>query len=245
MSAKANPIRLASLAWASLFPKDRHARRVAAWKHGTLPRVPITDIFPAIHNTDVNLVRAFDRLPGTSLDVYEITLLAAIVRVMDASNILEIGTFDGNTALNLAVNTPAEARITTVDLPRAWDGQLALEIPKSSRNVTDRSRLGLQYRDTPYAEKIRQVLADSATLDWSSFQKPFDLAFIDGCHHYEYVKSDTRNVRKCLKPGGVLVWHDYGESADVSRAVDEAATEMPVKAVSGTRFAIGINTVNG
>lgn len=234
-------MRLASIAWASLFPKDRWARRIAAWRYGALPRVPITDIFPTICDTNVTLVRAFNRSTGTSLDVYEVTLLAAIVRHIGATNILEIGTYDGNTALNLSANAPADATITTVDLPPDWDGELALTVPRSSRNVTDRSRLGLQYRDSCYAPKIKQIFADSATLDWSTFRKPFDMAFIDGCHHYKYVRSDTNNVRKYLKAGGILVWHDYGESADVSRVVDETSRSIPIKAVSGTRFAIGIN----
>ena len=69
---------------------------------------------------------------------------------------------------------------------------------------------------------------------------PFDFAFIDGCHFYDYVKVDTRNCVSHMKPGGLVVWHDYGMIEDVSRAVDEwsPATGIPVSVVAGTRLAI-------
>ena len=39
----------------------------------------------------------------------------------------------------------------------------------------------------------------------------FDLIFIDGDHHYEYVKSDTQKVfEHLLHDQSIVVWHDYG-----------------------------------
>ena len=188
----------------------------------------------------VTILNTFDRLAGTSLDVPEIILLAAIVKFSNAKRIVEIGTYDGNTALNLAANSPDDATVVTIDLPPEWSGGFAINVPQGAANVTDRGKIGAQYRNTPYSNKIKQVYADSATIDWSEMQVPFDMAFIDGCHCYEYVEADTSNLLRNLKAGGILVWHDYGQYRDVSQVVDETAKTIPVNAVSGTRLAIAI-----
>src|SRR5204862_498837 len=113
-------------------------------------------------------------------------------------------------------------------------------IPELYVYVTDRNTVGAQYKKHPeQAKKIIQVFGDSASLDWNALQGPFDLVFIDGCHHYSYVKSDTQNALKQLRKGGVIAWHDYGMIEDVSKAVDETAG-MDKFVIRGTRLAIGI-----
>jgi hypothetical protein len=146
--------------WTRLVPKDPTVGRMAYWRHGSLPRVPITEVFRGIEQVDVTILRTFDREIGTSLDAQEMMVLAAVAKFTGAKNLLEIGTFDGNTALNLAANSPPEARVTTVDLPPDWNGQWVVPVPRTFRNVTDRKRVGLQYRDTVYAHKIHQVYCD-------------------------------------------------------------------------------------
>lgn len=222
-----------------MFSKDQEARWIASWAYGRIPRVPITEVFPGIESVDTTILRTFDRVRGTSLDAKEILILAAIVKYTNAKSILEIGTSYGNTTLNLAANSPNDATITTIDLPPDWDGQLKIKVPKSYRNVGNRNRIGSQYKDTKYSRKIIQVFGDSVEIDWSQMSTPFDLVLIDGCHHYEYVKKDTQNAIKYLKSGGILIWHDYGAVRHVSRAVDEAAKELKINAIQGTKFAIG------
>lgn len=223
-----------------LLPKDPTASEIADWQHGVLPRVPITELFQGLEAVDVKILRTFDRLPGTSILPFELMILVAIVKLIDARNILEIGTFDGNTALNLAANSAPDAAVTTVDLPPDWDGQLELDIPSTAKNVTDRKKLGAQYKSSEYSHKVTQVLCDSAKIDWDKMPTPFDLVFIDGCHFYDYVRRDTDNAIRYLKPGGVVAWHDYGSSGDVSRAVDETAKKFKVRAIQGSRLAVGI-----
>jgi predicted O-methyltransferase YrrM len=163
-----------------------------------------------------------------------------MVRHLAPLRVLEIGTFDGNTTLTLAANSPSHSCITTVDLPRDWQGSLHLAVSAEYVNVTNRDRVGSQATLTPYASKVSQVFGDSAQLDWSTLGGPFDLIFIDGCHAYDYVRSDTANARRHLVPGGLLVWHDYGMIEDVSRAVDEVTGLKLLTAIRGTRLAIGI-----
>lgn len=219
--------------------KDLEAYRITTWHHGRLPRTHLTQVFPGIESVSVNLLNLYQRKTGLSTDAGELMALCAIERFMNAKNIVEIGTYDGNTALNLAANLPHAGRVTSIDLPPDWDRQFVYDVPNSHWNVTDRGKIGIQYRGTPYEGRIRQVLGDSAKVDWQALDPPFDMIFIDGCHYRDYVQADTENALKHLRMGGVIVWHDYGDIKDVSRVVDETAKRITVRAIRGTRLAVG------
>jgi predicted O-methyltransferase YrrM len=218
-------------------PLAYHA--VGTWTFGELERIDVTQVFPGIEEAEVILANALGGSVETSLTVHEAAVLCAIVRFTHARRILEVGTYDGRTALNLAANSPVDGMITTIDLPAAWNRHLALDVPSYAMNVTSVPALGLKYRDTPYAHRIRQVYGDSAVLDWSTLGVPFDVVFIDGCHSYEYVKSDTQKALASVRRGGLLIWHDYGMIEDVSRVVDETASLLRVHALRSTSFSVG------
>jgi predicted O-methyltransferase YrrM len=236
-----------SLAWVlrGHLVKDPVFARQMYWYTGTLPRVPLTQLLPSARDVDVVLPRAFDRTGGTSITVEEACHLAAIAKATGARKALEIGTFDGNTTLVLATNLGDAGQVVTVDLPPDFQAeqQDGLALPGAELNLTPRGELGRQYRGHPYASRIRQVYGDSAKLDWGALGGPFDLIFIDGCHSESYVRSDSLNALGQLAPAGVIVWHDYGMIADVSRAVDrlaQEATGLRISAIEGTRLAVGL-----
>ena len=62
----------------------------------------------------------------------------------------------------------------------------------------------------------------------------FDLAFIDGCHEYDFVYGDILRCKKLVREGGVLCGHDYNKKAwpGVYRAVGELVPDA--KRVKGT-----------
>jgi predicted O-methyltransferase YrrM len=244
--ALGSPITAIKLVWRRLFPfgivpKDKEAYRIGSWSYGKLKRQPVAEIFPGIEKVSITVHRSFDRNITTSIDTQELMVLCGIIKLRNSKNILEIGTFNGNTALNMAVNAAAEAKITTLDLPENWDGKYKIEVPGLYVNVTDRKTVGAHYREHPeQAAKITQVYGDSAGLDWKTLQGPFDLVFIDGNHHYKYVMSDTEHALQHLSLKGIMVWHDYGMIEDVSKAVDSFEGKLQLYAVRGTRIAIGI-----
>lgn len=223
----------------SLRPKHRSAYRIGGWGDGKIAREPVAAVLGDAVSADVSIVRALDREPDISVDLFELGCLCAIVRDRKPKRLVEIGTWDGNTTVNLAANAPPDAIVTTIDLPPDWSGgEMALEIKPMQENVTDRARVAIQYKGSPYESRIRQVWGDSAKVDYSKLDGPFDFAFIDGCHDYAYVKKDTDNVLAHLAPKGIVAWHDYGSSKDVSRAVDEYAESLPIRVIEGTRLAI-------
>ncbi len=43
---------------------------------------------------------------------------------------------------------------------------------------------------------------------------PVDAAIIDGDHSKLGVQTDTWLARACIRPGGVIIWHDYSETTN-------------------------------
>ena len=59
-------------------------------------------------------------------------------------------------------------------------------------------------------KNIIQLTGNSLTFDFKGLDKKFDLIFIDGNHHYDFVKNDTEKVFKHLiHENSIIVWHDY------------------------------------
>jgi predicted O-methyltransferase YrrM len=231
---------LSTAAYNALRMRDPEARRVARWRHGAAPRTGVTEVFPGIEHVDVTTLRAFDRTVDTSIDPYELLVLCAIARFRAPATILEIGTFDGGTTLNLAANTSQDARVVTVDLPEGWDGEFSYDVPADLRNFTgSEGPRRRQYAGTAYEERIRQVYGDSAQLDWTKLADHADLVFIDGNHYRDYVVKDTEGALSVLAPGGLIVWHDYSFMKDVADAVDSFQASLDIRAISGTRLAVG------
>jgi predicted O-methyltransferase YrrM len=225
-----------------LTPPDPAVGTMTYWWHGALPREPVERVFGNASVESLHILNPGRRDQDTSVTLFELSCILMAMRSVDARRVLEIGTFDGNTTLNIAANLPAGGEVTTIDLPIEAPSELALALEKPrERNITDRSILGEQFRGRQCPGRIRQVLGDSAKLDFAALGKGFDLAFIDGCHAYNYVKSDTEKVLSVMRPGGVILWHDYAMMESVSRAVDEFGGRFAsLCALEGTRIAVGI-----
>lgn len=49
-----------------------------------------------------------------------------------------------------------------------------------------------------------------------------DLIIVDVCHKYEYVKSDSKNAFRILRPKGWILWPDYRNGwSDVDKYFEE------------------------
>jgi predicted O-methyltransferase YrrM len=168
----------------------------------------------------------------------ELVYLALLARHLEAKRIFEIGTFRGRTALNFALNTPDDAVIHTMDLPPGGDRDAKLA---ADRSIVARSLTGIDYAGKDVAGKIRQIYGDSATFDFSPYYGTMDLVFVDGAHHYDAVVSDTEQALKMTRPGGFIVWHDfgnYGDYNDVTRAVLDRIPGDQVIQIGSSQLAV-------
>lgn len=114
--------------------------------------------------------------------------------VLKANNAVEIGTFMGITAAELARALPADATLYCVD-PYPGGGEPLQQIAR--RQIARAGALS----------KVRMVRADS-TGAVASLPSQVDFFFVDGDHSYEGLANDWKIVKQLLRPGGIAAFHD-------------------------------------
>ena len=177
----------------------------------------------AIASKPIHLVESKKRKGNVRLS--ELAVLAkAAALVPPGQEIVEIGTFDGRTTLNLAVNSAPTSRVFTIDLPAKTQTKLPLRA--GEREFIDKPVSGERYGKCPApwrdaSAKIVQFLGDSAAYDWLAHYGKAGLVFVDGSHSYQYALSDSELAFRLAGPGAMIVWHDYGVWKGVTQALDE------------------------
>jgi len=173
----------------------------------------------------------------------ELLFLALLVRHMRPHRVFEFGTLQGRTTLNLALNLPTTSRIFTLNLcvenQQSFDGwhkQDELLVRENHGNI------GRLFWEAEVEHRITQLWGDSLTFDFTSYKEAMSFVFIDGNRQYEYVMSDSENGRRMLRPGGLLVWHDYNYVDSVTDAVDDFCRDNALlcKTVSQLTIAFSI-----
>lgn len=134
-------------------------------------------------------------LSGSSLAT-DFALLQLLCRKYAVQDYLEIGTWRGESAANVAHFVD---RVTTFNL---GDEQLrSLGLPS---DYVDAHRFF-----SKDISNIQHVFGDSQTFDFHQLNQRFDLIFIDGDHSTQAVRHDTKKLIPFLKnEKSILVWHD-------------------------------------
>ncbi|MBI2516061.1 MAG: class I SAM-dependent methyltransferase [Opitutae bacterium] len=153
--------------------------------------------------------------------------LCTLARGIDARRILEVGTYNGASAINFALACP-EAKVTTYDI-RPESGEL------------------LATAETEVRSQIDRRIANFATEDNRlAVEPPYDFIFIDGDHRLESVRRDSALALRCIRPGGIIAWHDYRHVGsewlqglnEVPEALNELAKHHPLRLLCGTTVAV-------
>lgn len=187
-----------------------------------------------------------------SLLTLESCLLIALVKVIDARRIFEIGTFNGNTALLLANNTPQDAIITTMDLPADEIEMVEeTELDLTDANQNDQYLRQVFKTNGPFyinrapvevQSKIQLIHQNSNYFDPAAagLLGTQDLVFVDGGHDLATIENDTLKALQMLKPDGVIVWHDYLSKihTEVEQYLREFAVGRKVLAIGSTMFCV-------
>jgi predicted O-methyltransferase YrrM len=211
---------------------DQRKRLVARF-----PTQELTEIFPDMSSLNVSL-EDFRFKPG-NVSFDELVVIATLTRHLKPKIVFEFGTFDGNTTLQMARNSPSDCVIYTLDLPEGQHRAM-LRLDPGDTLMMGNSMVRFQGREE--ARKIRVLRSDSATYDYSSLRKKVDLVFIDGAHSYEYVANDTEKGLEMLARGGVIVWHDYMVWNDVTDYLNERSGRLSLKHIRGTSLVMLENT---
>jgi hypothetical protein len=218
---------------------SRARRGVRRETHATvLPQVKWSEV---LVRGPIRLVET-DKADG-NVNLAELAILAqAAAATPPGASVVEIGTFDGRTTLNLAVNA-AQARVFTLDLPP--DERAAFALAPGERQYVDKPQPGARFRACGPAwraasQRITQLLGDSATFDWTPYAGTAGLVFVDGSHAYDYVRKDSETAMRLVANGGIVLWHDYGRWEGVSRALDELEAErrLGLRHIAGTSLVV-------
>lgn len=219
----------------------RHYQVKAFEQERRIKAIPVEKVFKKLFCEVV-----FPEEASGGVSLFELVVLGSFVRTYRPRNIFEFGTFQGRTTLNFALNSPAHARIVTLDLPREDLEKTRLQIDFADRKHIDKPVSGEFFLKSalPVKKKISQVFGDSAVFDFSPYAGTMDFIFIDGSHHYEYVKNDSEKALGLLKKRkGIIIWHDYGYWPGVTRALNELARSRPwknIRSIQGSSLAFVI-----
>lgn len=134
----------------------------------------------------------------------------ALAELARGKSVLEIGSYCGRSTICLAQTAKNVHACDTFDgRNTSLPGET---LATFKRNI---QRAGLERKIDILQGRSDEVLPDLSPV--------FDLVFIDGAHDYESVSRDAEIATSLLRPGGVLVFHDYRSTHDpeVTVAVDE------------------------
>lgn len=189
--------------------------------------------------TEVHLVAGADtmKVPGATTDA-EAWILAVLSK--KAQVLFEFGTCTGRTTYLWARNSPPDAKVITLTLKPGEFNDYKRE-PGDSAAET---RVALQesafdqfyYSGTPVAHKVTQLFGDSKAFDETPWVGQCDVVFVDGSHALSYVLSDSRKALRLVKPGGLVLWHDYKgrRVPGVFKGLNRLSRELPLVHVHKT-----------
>ena len=155
-------------------------------------------------------ISANNNIVGMTSD-YEAWIISSLSKI--SNNIFEFGTCSGKTTYLMALNSPQNAKITTLTLKpeNLFDikrGQF--DNKKSFRNLINESIYEkFLFSNTLYENKINVIFENSLNFNEKNYLNFFDLIFIDGGHTYSIVKNDSEKSFKMLKQNGIILWHDF------------------------------------
>lgn len=178
-----------------------------------IPSLFFEEVFPAeILNESITLQKFFGHLGN--LQTEPLCKICLIVKFKKPDRILELGTYNGMTTLNMALNAPKECITYTLDLPETGETDLPIsEIDKYvSRIYHDKfkTKTGSYFNERADLN-IKQLYGDSATFDFSKLYDKFDIIFIDAAHDYEHKRIDTENAFKYISEKGIIIWDNYAD----------------------------------
>lgn len=129
-------------------------------------------------------------------------------QVPEGGSILEVGAGKGGSAALFSMGSSASVRLTSVDPFLPYD-EVTIKGKYTGATVATKEEylktveaFGFQNRLTLHCQSAEDACASIPNVSQ-------DLIFIDANHSYETTLADIRNYWPKLKPGGVLLGHDY------------------------------------
>ena len=222
-----------------------HHRQRGIFRRWPVPKVNLEEIDPRFLPaefgptlaTEVTFMgRGTIAVPGGTSDT-EAWILAVLAH--GARRLFEFGTCTGKTAYLWAGNLPAGGEVVTLTLspadvasyqPAAGDDAVAEQYARQESRFSR-----FLYTGTPVEDRIIQLYGDSKRFDESAYARSCDVVFVDGSHARSYVLSDSEKALRMVRPGGLVLWHDYSPACPgVFAALNALARRLPLRHIRGT-----------
>ena len=167
--------------WSETISHNKH--KFEKRQEKLIPAVPITDIVPS--EVKPNILDSTEIEDDGNVTPLELETVCKVINHYRPKSMLEIGTFDGMTTLHMSMNGDEDAEIYTIDLPRTKINETALRVKTGEKTFIDKDTPGrLFLKREEHANKITQLLGDSAAFDFSPYESKLDFVFVDGSHSY-------------------------------------------------------------
>lgn len=175
-------------------------KEYVAKKYGMPEGLPVVNMSQLIGNKSYKL-GPMTYHDGGSLPT-DLMLLAGLAERIRDCRYFEIGTWRGE---SVATISPRARTCHTLCLSDE-------EMQSRGMHPATIASHGVFSRDL---DNVIQLRGDSRHFDFQALQQKFDLLYIDGDHHYDFVRSDTTNIfRHLVHEKSIVVWHDYGFHPD-------------------------------
>ncbi len=207
---------------------------IRPWKLFASLEAPVTDRM-------VTLPLPYRRgLGGISL--LESFVLIASARLVDAHRFFEFGTFLGRTTLNLAMNSPDDAVIYSLDLDHSAASSVSQDVADVEVTEIHLAAPKFDFTGMPAEKKITLLTGNSRTFDFAPWKESIDLIFVDGGHDLATLTDDTANSRQLAarnRPSCIL-WHDYGNKdyQPLTRYLDQLSEEIDIFHIEDTMLCV-------
>lgn len=159
-------------------------------------------------------------------------VLAALMRSVSPKRVLEIGVNEGRTAKVLLDNVDGIEAYIGIDVFPGHVPAKAVqrhEVPKQAGHLAAGD------------PRFTLMLSNEGSQSVPAVCLPeFDAVFIDGDHGAHAVRADSALARSVIRPGGIVIWHDYHDlgTVDVRDVLDAMLGEgRKLSLVEGTWLA--------
>jgi predicted O-methyltransferase YrrM len=146
------------------------------------------------------------------LNASDTAALVALVASVEPKVMIEIGCNTGHTAAAILEAVATLEKYIGIDVAPDHVPTLLCQYSEVP------SHPGHHAADDP---RFFLLLQDSRTLMHSDLE-PCDAVFIDGDHSLKAVLHDSNLARALVRPGGIIIFHDYGNDAvEATQAIDQ------------------------
>jgi predicted O-methyltransferase YrrM len=171
------------------------------------------------------------------MEVDDAPILRYLYRQLRPTRHLEFGTWEGTGTCYCLEE--CDAKVWTINLPdgERVGGQPVYyssphTIPEGAEPLDRRNGvevyqtdagafIGHRYRSAGYGPRVTQIHCDSREWNIAEYTPGFfDTALIDGGHSEEVVLSDTSKALAVVRPGGLILWHDFCPDPSVFQSMD-------------------------